>query len=133
MSVLLKDDRSREPVDFVLGTPKRLRFDGVLLLDGVGGAEVFLTGPVDIGRYALKMFTGVRKETGVRWERAGYGLHAVLEDGVPVDKFWNNVSARARQNLRADLASGSYLKTEYTVTAVGEPPETQYSIVRTPL
>ncbi len=131
--MLLKDDRSREPVDFTLGVPKRLRFDGVLLADGVGGPQVFITGPIDLNRYALLMFSGVRKDTGLKWERAGYGLHAVLEDGVVVTKFWNNVSARARQQLRADLETGNYRNIEYTVTAIAEPPATNYTIVRTPL
>jgi hypothetical protein len=56
----------------------------------------------------------------------------VEEDGAAVDKFWNLVAVKARQQLRADLQTGAYEKTLYVVTQQGVAPELTYGISRTP-
>jgi len=127
---LLKDVRSREPVDLTPGLTTRLRFDGVLVKDTVTGQEVFLQGPVDLAQYETLTFTGTNPTSGQAWTREGVGFHAVQENGFPVDKVYRAVGVRFIQQLRGDLENGSYLKTEYAITPVGDPPRTTYQIQR---
>jgi hypothetical protein len=130
--VRLSEDKSREVVNFLQGIPKRLRFDGVTVMDCATEAAVFLTGPVDLVKWCLLKFSGTKPDGSGSWQRTGYALHTVLEDGVTVDKAWNLVAVKARQQLRADLETGSYLVFEYKVTQQGFAPELTYSIERTP-
>ncbi len=131
--VLLKDIRSREPVDLPLGIPTRLRFDGVLLAESEGGPEVFLSGSVNLGKYHQLKFSGTNPTTGLPWTRDGIGYHAYLEDGVSVDKFFRAIGVRFNQQMTGDLETGDYLRIEYTITPVGDPPKTTYQVSRTPI
>jgi hypothetical protein len=76
--------------------------------------------------------TGLKPDGTGTWSRKGYSLHVVEEDGAAVDKFWNLVAVKARQQLRADLQTGAYEKTLYVVTQQGVAPELTYGISRTP-
>ncbi len=132
-NIPLSQVRSREPVDLIPGVTTTLRFDGVLMWDMQTQAEVFLTGPVNIDRYARLLFSGTNPTTGAPWTRSGVGFHAVLMDGVKVDKYYRAVGVRFLEQMKADLATGVYLKTEYTITPVGDPPATTYQVERKPL
>ncbi len=120
-------------MDLTPGVTTRLRFDGVLVKEVSSGQEVFIQGPVDLAAYETLVFTGTDPSTGRVWTRDGIGLHAYLENGISVDKFYRSVGVRFIQQIRADLETGAYLKHEYAVTPVGDPPKTTYQIERTPI
>jgi len=128
----LSEDKSREPVNFVQGVRKRLRFDGITVTVCETGERVFLTGAVDLNAWCLFDQSGLKPDGSGTWTRKGYSLHAIEEDGVAVDKNWNVVAVKARQQLRADLETGSYVVFEYGVTQQGVAPELNYSIERIP-
>ncbi len=130
MSVRLSEDRSREPVNFLQGVPKRLNFGGITVADCVTGEKVFVGGPVDLTKWCLFDQSGVKPDGSGSWTRRGYSLHVTFEDGQAVDKLWNVVAVRARQQLRGDLETGSYLNTEYTIVQQGVAPELNYGIER---
>ena len=130
MSPTLADIRNREPVDLTPGVTTKLKFDGVLVIEVGTGREVFVTGPVDLLKYDRVEFSGTTPATGESWHRKGIGFHAYQMDGQPVDRFYRAVGVRFLENMKADLASGSYMTTEYEITPVGDPPSTRYQVVR---
>jgi hypothetical protein len=54
-------------------------------------------------------------------------------DGQPVDRFYRAVGVRFLEQMKVDLATGSYMTTEYAITPSGDPPLTRYQVARSPL
>ncbi len=109
------------------GATKTFRFAGVIVGDPRTGAEVTIEGPVNLDLFRPLTFGGVNAG-GVAWEREGFALLVIEEDGVATPRRRLNVVARRLiELLHADLETGSYMHTRYPIQGVGSPPKTRYS------
>ena len=128
MAVPIRDLRSREISELPRNGTKTFRFRGVHATDLTSGEMVDVLGPVDLARYGSCTFEFTDRETGVLRTAQGLCLLVSEENGAAVDRELRVVSTRLVEQLHADLESGAYRKTRYTIEGVGEPPKTRYGI-----
>lgn len=124
--------RSREPVTLTREIPHIVRFGGAVVTDLDTATEVELHGPVDMRRHGLVFMDILDPATGVPKPIEVLRLLVVEEDYAPVSKPLNIASRKLVESLRADLESGAYLTTVYTLIARGAAPSTRFEIHRAP-
>jgi len=121
---------SKEVTALPEGIEKTLRFGGVIVTDMNTKLEVELHGPVDLTRYGSRTMMFTDPATGLPKAAPGITFLVIREDGQVVNRPLNIISKRLIESLHGDLATGSYLKTQYKIIATGPAPSTRYAITR---